>query len=127
MDNRNFINWLNEELQTHNMKPADLAKKAGYDNSVISNILNNKRGVGPEMCTAIAGVFGYSPIFVFSKAGLLPPMTEREAKLLQLEEIYRNIGDDKREEFLRYGEYLREQEERSRGSASKLNPKTETR
>lgn len=127
MNNNEFINWLNEELRVHHMKPADLAKKAGYDNSVISNILNGKRGVGPEMCTAIAGVFGYSPIVVFSKAGLLPPMNEQEAKLLQLEEIYRNISDDKREEFLRYGEYLREQEERSRGSTAKLNPKTEPR
>ncbi len=122
-----FSEWLWEQMVKHEWSQVDLARHANITKQAVNNYLNNDRIPKKDAMEKLAHALKLPVETLYRAAGVLPSITEAEAKLLQLEEIYRNISDDKRDEFLRYGEYLREQEERSRGSAVKLNPKTEPR
>lgn len=67
-----FLEWIEHELKVRGWKPAELARRSGIENSVLSNVMNGKRGAGPEFCNAIARGLGLPPVMVFEKAGLLP-------------------------------------------------------
>jgi len=68
-----FSEWLQKELDRRDWRPADLVRHGGIASSQLSRILNRERGVGPEVCVAIARALGIPPETVFREAGLLPP------------------------------------------------------
>ena len=86
----NFFDWLDEELDQRNWVRADLAKRAKISESGLSMAYSGKRGIGPNMLTAIAGALNLPEEDVFRAAGLLPPsrnpdeLNSRQKELLRL-------------------------------------------
>jgi transcriptional regulator with XRE-family HTH domain len=76
----NFSNWLESELKQRNMTPAELARASGKAAAVISRVLNGERSAAPDTLEAIARALKLPPETVFRAAGLLPPVSEDEAK-----------------------------------------------
>jgi transcriptional regulator with XRE-family HTH domain len=76
----NFSNWLESELNQRNMTPAELARASGKAAAVISRVLNGERSAAPDTLEAIARALKLPPETVFRAAGLLPPVSEDEAK-----------------------------------------------
>lgn len=82
-----FTNWLEEELQKREWKPAYLAHKAGISRGALSNILSGLRRPGHEVLNAIAQALSIPPEIVFRQAGILP-------------ESYLDGNEDERPDFL---------------------------
>src|SRR3990167_5968829 len=85
-----FSEWLNQELESRNLKPADLAKKANISQSTISMIVSGQRGPGTEFCLAIAEAFKLPPEDVFRRAGLLPHKSEPDAETREAAHLFRS-------------------------------------
>lgn len=109
----NFSLWLLNELEKRNWQPADLAKKARISRGSLSNILNNYRKPGPDLCLAIAQALGEPPEKVFRLAGLLPPLPGGEDEQISREvmDILRNMSPENRQDLLNYARYRYKQQE----------------
>lgn len=93
----NIADFIKAEIERKGWSQARLAKAAKLDSAVISNILNEKRGMGWESARAIADALNIPAETMFRKAGLLPPVpakTEQSEWLLYAFE--RLTGDEKK-------------------------------
>ena len=108
----NLTPWLLKELENRSWRPADLARRAGLASGSLSNILIGNRGVGPDICKAIAQALGEPPEKLFRLAGLLPPLPAPEdEQLYEMSEIFQRLTAEKRQEVLDYaGWQLRRQQ-----------------
>jgi transcriptional regulator with XRE-family HTH domain len=117
-DMDNFTPWLSQELKNRSWRPADLAHRAGLCTGTLSNIMNGNRGVGPDMCKAIAQALGEPPEKLFRLAGLLPPLSAAEdEQLYELLETFQRLTPEKRQEVL---DYARWQLQRQQNGAKSL-------
>ena len=100
----NFVEWLEEEMQKRNWRPAELAHAAGLYSATLSRILNGDRQPGPDVCLAIAKAFELPPESVFRMAGLLPmlPGPDRDPMLQEIYDLVRNMNAEERQEILEY-------------------------
>jgi transcriptional regulator with XRE-family HTH domain len=83
----NIADFIKAEIERKGWSQARLAKAAKLDSAVISNIINEKRGIGWESARAIADALNIPAETMFRKAGLLPPApakTEQHEKLLYM-------------------------------------------
>jgi len=71
-----FGKWLEQQLKIRGWRAAELARKAGIAEPTLSRLINDSRKAGTQVCTAIATAFDIAPVYVFRKAGLLPPAPE---------------------------------------------------
>lgn len=69
--NKTFSDWLNDKLIEKGWSQADLARKTGASRTAISNLLSEKRDLGPDLGKSIAQALGISEEEVFRAAGLL--------------------------------------------------------
>lgn len=68
-----FVDWLKEEMDKRQWKPADLAREADISDAALSRILSKRdRKPGDELCKKIALALGEPAGKVFRLAGLLP-------------------------------------------------------
>ena len=113
MTNVQFSAWLNEELNARGWNQSDLARAAGLGRGTISNVLNNTRQPGPDICTAIADAFNLPPEFVFRRAGLLPPKKDEDPDFEEWKTLLDNLDEGDRLELLEFARLkLKLQEER---------------
>ena len=70
-----FSIWLLEQMEAHGWRPAEFARKGEITGGALSNILNENRKPGWDICLAIAQVLKIPPGEVFRRAGLLPEST----------------------------------------------------
>ncbi len=101
-----FGDWIQQEIKRLNWRQADLARAANLDSAVISNLINGRRGPGEDTCKAIARALNYPPETVFRAAGLLPPAQPIDDQRAELNYLFDNASDQKRDEMLRYARYL---------------------
>jgi transcriptional regulator with XRE-family HTH domain len=90
----NLINWLEDQLNKRGWRPADLARTANIPDATLSNILNQNRKAGPDVCNAIAKALNEPPEKIFRLAGLLPylpPAVEEEREAIV---IFRSLPAD---------------------------------
>lgn len=88
----NFSEWLNSEMESRNLKPADLARMANVSQSTISMIISGQRGPGPELCLAVADAFNLPAEDVFRKAGFLPPVSELDGETREAAHLFSQLG-----------------------------------
>jgi len=100
MGKYDFADWLNQELNNRDWKPADLAKKAGLASGILSRILNRERNAGTETCNAIAQALKIPAEVVFRHAGLLPPKPEMDSLLEECIFIFDSLPESDKEEIL---------------------------
>jgi transcriptional regulator with XRE-family HTH domain len=68
-----FSVWICAEIVKRGWKASDLARAANVSKGTISDILNERRRPGLDVCVAIARALKYPPEDVLRIAGLLPP------------------------------------------------------
>lgn len=68
-----FSEFLVFKMKSRHWRQADLARRSKLDTAVISNLVNERRGPGPDTCKAIAHAFGMPAEIVYRIAGILPP------------------------------------------------------
>lgn len=114
MGNREFVEWIEGELEKRKWRPADLARAAALYPATISKVLNEDRQAGPDVCLALARAFKLPPELVFRKAGLLPelPGGNHDVELQQLIDLMQRMTPDERREILEYAlwRYRRERD-----------------
>jgi transcriptional regulator with XRE-family HTH domain len=69
-----FVDWLIAEMDRRGWNNSDLARAADVVPSTVSMIISGQKKPGWEFSKGVARALGLPPDFVFSKAGLLPPM-----------------------------------------------------
>lgn len=109
MTTTDFPKWIEEKLQERGWRPADLAFAAKIPAGTLSHILNSSRGVGHEVCLAIAHALHERPEEVFRVAGLLPSegSSDLEDRLSQrLSEIFELLNEDDQELLMAMAEKL---------------------
>lgn len=109
MENTDFVEWLQLELNKRNWRKADLAKASGLSSAQITRIMKREQGPGPEACTAIARAFKMSPERVFRLAGLLPWEPEKPEDPPTFWEwvmYYVRSSDEERDQMLEMAEEL---------------------
>jgi len=87
METHDFIEWLKTEMKSRGWRSADLARAAGLYPTTFNRVLTRSRKAGPSVCVAIAQALEIDPVFVFRKAGLLPPASEGEPTPAQNEAL----------------------------------------
>jgi transcriptional regulator with XRE-family HTH domain len=87
-----FADWLIEEIQSRDWSRSDLAKKANVSPTAISDVINEKRSPGPDLCTAISKAFNYPPETVFRRAGLLPPQDNQDETTQQALHLFNQLS-----------------------------------
>lgn len=100
-DTTEFVQWLQEQLDTRGWLPADLAKEAKIAKATLSNLFQGNRGIGPEVAKKIARALGHDPEFVMQKAGILPK--DKDSTDIELREwiaIGRKLTAQERAELL---------------------------
>lgn len=66
-----FGEWIVQTCEGRGWNTAELARRAGMNQSVLSRIINGGRNPGERTCTAIANALGIPAEEVFRRAGLL--------------------------------------------------------
>lgn len=95
-----FGYWLENELKNRGWKPADLANKADLSRGSLSNILNDMRKPGPEVCQRIADALEIPEEIIFREAGLLRTKPEMDANIEELLYLYRQLSEADRKRLL---------------------------
>ena len=109
-----FAKWLEDQIKGRKWTRSELARRAGVSSAAISDVMNQNRNPGVELCSGIARAFSLPPEEVLRRAGLLPDTGEPDDLLTR---IIANIADKleegRREELRSYAEYqLRMQEQK---------------
>ena len=105
---RRFVEWVNQEIAERGWSLRELARRAEISAGTLSEILNEKRGIGPEYCIGLARAFRVPPEEVFRRADLLPPrdpVVEDEERALYL---YRRLVPERRRDMVAIMETLLE-------------------
>ena len=72
MDEYDFSEWLQTELDQRNWSKADLSRASGISPAHITRIMKREQSPGPDTCNSIARALKMPPEVVFRLAGLLP-------------------------------------------------------
>jgi transcriptional regulator with XRE-family HTH domain len=97
-----FGTWLEGELEKRNMKPADLARSAGLDQGVISNLINNKRNAGVDSCKAIARSFKIPVTEVLRAAGIIDPEPDNDPIIDNITNLLMDLDTEDKRDVLEY-------------------------
>ena len=125
-----FGEWLDAELKSRKMKPAELARRAKLDPGAVSRILKSERNPGPITLEVIAKALKlpYEVVFraaVGKTAPTDPTEAEYEEDLARAEHMLRSFKTEQyRQIALATLEALLVQEEKGGYSANGLNPAT---
>ncbi len=96
-----FSAWVHAEIAKRGWKASDLARAANVSKGTISDILNERRRPGLDVCVAIARALKYPPEDVLRIAGLLPPDRDLgDLSIRQLAEVARELTEEERAELL---------------------------
>lgn len=98
-----FGNWLLVEMEKRDLSQAELARRAGINQSTISLVISGKRGVGEDLCTALAKAFGIPIETVFRAAAILPHQPGTDEDFEELKHLFSQMTDEEQEEFLATG------------------------
>lgn len=102
MTDVDFGRWLKQQLRSHGMKQADLARKMQTSTGSVSMWARGKRIPEPYSCDRIADALGMSNDAVLTAAGHRPPDIDDEAdpRRQELVSLARLISDDRLDEAL---------------------------
>jgi len=78
-----FSEFLLKEMGSRGWRQAELSRQSKLDTAVISNLINDRRGPGPDTCKAIAKAFKMPVDTVYRAAGLLPPPGPGHSEYIQ--------------------------------------------
>ena len=110
---KDFVTWLNGELNKRGWSNSELHRRSGMANSTISMILGGQKKPGWDFCAAIAKALGEPPEKVFRLAGLLPSIPAGDASTVkEINELLRSLPPDQQKQVLDYVRFLYQQGKR---------------
>lgn len=104
-----FSDWLQAELNSRDWSQSDLGRAAGLGRGSVSNLINNVRKPGPEICQSIARALGYPPEIVYRAAGILPPEIKQNELRRRINYMLDKLPEYEVENVGRYIEFLLQQ------------------
>ena len=120
--NEKFADWLNSELEQRGWNQSKLAQRAGLGRGTISNVINNVRKPGPEICKAIAKALSVPEEVVFREAGILEPEKKSARGIAELQEVYNLLPESDRQELLDIARMKLERQEASKRRKPETRP-----
>lgn len=112
MAEETFSEWLASVMKDRGFSQARLASLSGLSRGSISHIMNGTREAGTKTCQAIAQALRLPEKTVMEKAGLLTPQTPTDEDP-DINYIANMLNDEKIQEWIRYGRYLLEEQEKN--------------
>ena len=105
----NFVAWLDREILTRGLTDAELSRRGGIVQSVISSA---RAGKLPSWtaCVGIARGLNLPAEVVFRAAGHLPPVSISDQEKQELDHLYQQASSALRRQVLDYLRYLVERE-----------------
>lgn len=104
---KDFVTWLNNELNKRGWSNSELHRRSGMATSTISMVLGGQKKPGWEFCLAIATALNEPPEKIFRIAGLLPALPSSEDETLRESiDILKSLSPQQRKEVLRYLRFL---------------------
>ena len=95
-----FSAWVYAEIDKRGWKASDLARAANVSKGTVSDILNERRRPGLDVCVAIARALKCPPEDVLRIAGLLPQDRDLgDLSIRQLVEVARELTKEERAEL----------------------------
>lgn len=102
MNNIDFSEWLQTELDRREWRPTELAKKSEISDGAISRFLRGERKPDPESLVSIAKAFRLPPEQVFRAAGMLPPSVQLDELTEQIIYDAHDLTRQEKEELLAF-------------------------
>lgn len=99
-----FSVWLEGELTRKNIDRAELARRAGISESMLSLIYKGDRKAGKKTCVNIAKVLDVPESLVMEKAGILTVKTKNSPLVERIAHIVSLLPRSEQEGFLEYVE-----------------------
>lgn len=114
MDNLDFSDWLQKEIDERGWTQADLARAARVNRQVINTYINRQRMKPDEdILQSIARAFGYPDEFVFRAAGLLPQLPDRRTAAQEiLGHKAAELSETQLDELIAYIDFIQSRDER---------------
>ena len=95
-----FSEWLQNEMDNRGLSQNKVAKMAGISQGAIAHIINGRRNPGVDVCEGIAYAFKLPPEYVFRKAGLLPPVRDRNPTDDELLYLFDQLSENEQDDIL---------------------------
>ena len=105
---RELAEWLNRELNERGWSQGELARRANISGGTLSMVMNQQRGAGPDLCSAIAAALRVPPEKIFRLAGLLPHVPEDRQMEQELLDSFHYLSRQERYTLLVMARALRE-------------------
>ena len=100
-----FVKWLDREIQARGLTDAELARRGGIVQSVISGARAGKLP-GWDACAGIAKGLGLPAEVVFRQAGHLPPLPGLDTVKVELDHLYSLATPEQQREVLDFVRFI---------------------
>lgn len=124
MDKENFGEWLRKEREDRGWSQSDLARLSGLHRQIINKTENGVSTPAVETFLALSMALKYSPIFLFRKAGLLPPGPENEVKFDDWQHLLSQLSPEDEAELRQIAEMKIERRTREKSLKSLKQKRT---
>ncbi len=107
-----FVDWLDDELRARDWTRAELARRAGINESSLSLIYSGGREPGRKICDGIAKAFKLPSDNVYRIAGILPMKPNNDETVTEIVHIYHLLNEDNKDDLLDYAKNRLSKQER---------------
>lgn len=83
-ERKQFIAWIQDEMDKRGWKQAELARRANMAPSQVARVMTGDRGAGMEFYKGVARAFRISIEEVLRTAGVLPAITSKDTTVTRL-------------------------------------------
>jgi transcriptional regulator with XRE-family HTH domain len=104
MEKESFGEWLQKEREQRGWSQSQFARLAGLNRQVIHKAEHSLSMPRLTAFLALAKALKYSPLFLFRKAGFLPPGTLNEVRLEVWKSLIEQLSPDDEEELRQIAE-----------------------
>jgi plasmid maintenance system antidote protein VapI len=97
----NNQNWLAILLDEAGMSPADLERAAGVDSSVISNVINGKKGIGMSLAQKFGKALNLDPGDILRAAGVWDSNNDEDRLDKQIKNIAKKFPIEEKKKIVK--------------------------
>jgi Helix-turn-helix. len=97
-----FGDWLEEELKSRNMKPADLIRISNIGKGTLSDIFSGRRKAGIDVVITVADALEIPREIALRAAGFLEPTKDTSETVEQIVHELKGMSKEEQQEYLAY-------------------------
>lgn len=112
MNNNKLADWINKELEKRGWSCSEASRQGGISHTSISQTVSGRQP-GVDVCKGLAKAFNTPVETVYRLAGLLPEISDLDKMdMIELVDVFRDLGPDQREMVLKMAREFRAQRQR---------------